>query len=69
MFKQLQEKHQLSILLILSIVSVFGITPFIIIRFIENNIVAALIDLAIVSGILTLVGYAHYTKKPRVISA
>ncbi|SJN46763.1 hypothetical protein [Pseudoalteromonas sp. JB197] len=51
MFKQLQEKHQLSILLILSIVSVFGITPFIIIRFIENNIVAALIDLAIVSGI------------------
>jgi diguanylate cyclase len=69
MIQQLQNKHQIPILMVLSMLSVLGITPFIIIRFIENNIVAALIDLAIVTGILTLTAYARYTKKPHMISA
>ncbi|WP_372761191.1 GGDEF domain-containing protein [Pseudoalteromonas sp.] len=69
MIQQLQNKHQLSILLVLSIVSVFGISPFIVIRFIENNIIAALINLTLVTGILTLTGFAHLTGKHRLASA
>lgn len=69
MIQQLKNKHQFTVLLLMSILSILGITPFIVIRFLENNITAALINLAIVTGILTLTAYLHYTKKSRMIGA
>lgn len=68
MSNQLQDKYQLSLLLVLGIISALGISPFVAIRFLEGNILAAFIDLALVLGILSLVFYAHRTGKPRIPS-
>jgi diguanylate cyclase (GGDEF)-like protein len=68
MDNQLQEKHRLSVLTLLGFVSVLGIFPFAVIRFLQGNITAAIIDFVLVLGIITLVGYAMLTKKTRVVS-
>lgn len=64
-----QEKLQLSILKVFSIVSVIGIAPFVFIRYTQANIVAMIIDVIVLFGILMLVLYAHRTGKVRVSSA
>ncbi|MFD1006903.1 GGDEF domain-containing protein [Oceanisphaera ostreae] len=68
MRNQLQEQHRLSVLSLLGVVSVLGITPFAYLRYLQDNITAAIIDLVLVLGIITLVGYAIRTKKTRVVS-
>jgi diguanylate cyclase (GGDEF)-like protein len=69
MINQLQEKYQLSLLLLLSIVAVLGVFPFVVIRFLEHNYVAAIIDMTLVIGIVSLVAYAHKAKQIRLVSA
>lgn len=69
MINQLQEKYQLSLLLLLSCVAVLGVFPFVVIRYFEGNITAAIIDMTLVVGMIALVAYAHYYKKIRLISA
>ncbi|WP_319782383.1 GGDEF domain-containing protein [Oceanisphaera sp. IT1-181] len=68
MNNQLEEKFRLSVLSLLGVLSVLGITPFAIFRYLQGNIIAAIIDLVLVLGITTLVGYAVRTKKTRVVS-
>ncbi|CAM3662221.1 GGDEF domain-containing protein [Rheinheimera salexigens] len=68
MQNELQEKFRLSVLSLLGVVSVLGITPFVFIRYFQGNVLAAIIDLILVLGIVTLVGYAVRTKKTRVVS-
>lgn len=68
MQNELQEKFRLSVLSLLGVISVLGITPFVFIRYFQGNTLAAIIDLILVLGIVTLVGYAVRTKKPRVVS-
>ncbi|WP_227875143.1 hypothetical protein [Oceanisphaera profunda] len=63
MNNQLEEKFRLSVLSLLGVLSVLGITPFAIFRYLQGNITAAIIDLVLVLGITTLVGYAVRTKK------
>ncbi|WP_233267322.1 GGDEF domain-containing protein [Paraglaciecola sp. L3A3] len=63
MLNQLKEKYQLSILSILGIVSVLGVSPFAVIRYLEGNNTAAFINMLIVLGITIIVIYALYTKK------
>ncbi|WP_028672133.1 GGDEF domain-containing protein [Saccharospirillum impatiens] len=69
MINQLQEKYQLSLLLLLSAVAILGVFPFVVIRFLDGNVSAAIIDMALVLGIIALVGYAFYSKEIRVTSA
>ncbi|AZG71309.1 GGDEF domain-containing protein [Shewanella livingstonensis] len=69
MINQLQEKYQLSLLLLLSVVAVLGISPFVVIRYLAGNFTAAIIDITLILGIITLVGYAYYAKKIRRVSA
>ena len=68
MLKQLQKKYRLSMLLLLGAVAVLGVLPFAVIRFVQGNLVAAIIDLALVLGIAGLVTYALRTKKTRIPS-
>jgi hypothetical protein len=63
MINQLQEKYQLSLLLLLSAVAVLGISPFVVIRYLAGNFTAAIIDITLILGIIALVTYAHYVKK------
>lgn len=69
MINQLQEKYQLSILLLLGFVAVLGILPFVAVRYIAGNFTAAIIDITLILGITTLVAYAYYSKKIRTVSA
>ena len=67
MINQLQEKYQLSLLILLCSVAVLGVFPFVIIRYLEGNLIAAFIDLSLILGMISLVAYAYYTKKIRII--
>lgn len=69
MINQLQGKYQLSLLLLLGSVAMFGILPFVVIRYAEGNTSAVIIDIMLILGIVALVGYAYYSKKIRLISA
>ena len=69
MINQLQEKYQLSLLLLLGSVAVMGVFPFVVIRFLDGNYIAAFIDLTLILGITSLVSYAHRSKKIRMVSA
>lgn len=69
MNNKLVENHQLSVLLLLGVVSVLGILPFIVIRYLQENYTAAGIDAALVVGIVVLVSYAILSKKTRIVSA
>lgn len=68
MINQLQAKYQLSILSVLGVVSVLGIFPFVVIRYLEGNTAGVIIDLVLMLGIITFVSYARYSNKPRVAS-
>lgn len=69
MINQLQEKYQLSLLLLLGSVAVMGVFPFVVIRFLDGNYIAAIIDMTLILGITSLVSYAHRSKKIRMVSA
>jgi diguanylate cyclase (GGDEF)-like protein len=69
MINQLQVKYQLSLLLLLSIVAVLGVFPFGVIRYLDGNLTAAIIDMTLVLGIIALVGYAYSSKNIRITSA
>jgi diguanylate cyclase (GGDEF)-like protein len=68
MINQLQEKYQLSLLLLLSFVAMLGVFPFVVIRYAAGNFTAAIIDMMLVIGLAALVAYAHYSKKIRFVS-
>ncbi|WP_259529592.1 hypothetical protein [Shewanella baltica] len=63
MINQLQEKYQLSLLLLLSSVAVMGVFPFVVIRYLSGNYIAAIIDITLIIGMISFVAYAHYSKK------
>ena len=67
MINQLQEKYQLSLLLLLSSLAIAGVFPFVFIRFFEGNIAAALIDVALIVGMAGAVAYAHLSKNIRAV--
>ena len=69
MINQLQEKYQLSLLLLLSSVAVMGVFPFVVIRYLSGNYIAAIIDITLIIGMISFVAYAHYSKKIRLVSA
>ena len=69
MINQLQEKYQLSLLLLLSSVAVMGVFPFVVIRYLSGNYIAAIIDITLIIGMISFVAYAHYSKKIRMVSA
>ncbi|MDO6513334.1 GGDEF domain-containing protein [Neptuniibacter sp. 2_MG-2023] len=69
MINQLQEKYQLSLLMLLSFVAVLGVFPFVVIRYMAGNVTAAIMDIMIILGLIALVVYASYSKKIRIVSA
>lgn len=68
MINQLQAKHQLSILSLVGIIVVLGVLPFVVIRYLDGNFTAVIIDVALVLGIITLVVYAHRFNNPWIAS-
>jgi len=69
MINQLQEKYQLSLLLLLGSLAVMGVLPFVFIRYLEGNYISAMIDMTLIIGIITIIFFAYYTKKIRLIGA
>ena len=67
MINQLQEKYQLSLLLLLGSLAIAGVFPFVFIRFFEGNMAAALIDVVMITGMASAVAYAHYSKNIRAV--
>jgi len=67
MINQLQEKYQLSLLLLLAVIAVLGISPFVFIRYCESNYSAATLDATLIIGIVILVVFAFRSKKIRLI--
>jgi len=67
MINQLQEKYQLSLLLLLAVIAVLGISPFVFIRYSESNYSAAILDATLIIGIVILVVFAYCSKKIRLI--
>lgn len=67
MNNKLVQNHQLSVLSLLGVVSVLGIVPFIVIRYLQENYTAAAIDAALVIGIIVLVTYAILSNKTRAV--
>ncbi|MCC5452054.1 GGDEF domain-containing protein [Rheinheimera sp. UJ51] len=68
MINQLQQKYQLSLLLLLGVVAVLGVLPFAVIRYLEGNMIAAVIDITLVLGIIVLVAYAYFSLHIRMVS-
>ena len=60
---RLRTDFQLSIITLLGIAAVFGIVPFAFYRFLEDNLVAGIVDSAITLGIVLIVTYAWYSGK------
>lgn len=69
MINQLQEKYQQSLLLLLSSVASVGIFPFVVIRYLQGDVLGSIIDVLLILGIIALVAYGYYFKKIRVVSA
>lgn len=69
MISQLQEKYQLSILALLGVVAAAGIAPFLVIRYLQGNFTAMMIDTALLLGLIAIVVYAHLFKNIRIVSA
>lgn len=61
----LQVKYQLSILSLIGIIAVLGVLPFAVIRYLQGNLIAAIINAGLALGIITLVAYAHRSNKPQ----
>ncbi|MBB1476830.1 GGDEF domain-containing protein [Shewanella sp. SG41-3] len=69
MINQLQQKYQLSLFLLLGTVAIMGVFPFVVIRYLDGNFIAASIDITLILGIVALVAYAYFSKKIRIVSA
>ncbi|MBU2881899.1 GGDEF domain-containing protein [Psychrosphaera sp. B3R10] len=69
MINQLQEKYQLSLLLLLATVAILGVFPFVIVRYMAGNYTAAIIDMSLIVGMIVFVAFAYYSKKIRILSA
>lgn len=61
MFYRLKTDFRLSIITLLGASAILGITPFAIFRFVQGNLQAALVDLAILAGIVVSVTHAWVT--------
>lgn len=61
MFHRLKNDFRLSIITLLGISAIIGITPFLILRFVEGNALAGFVDLGILSGIVGSLAYAWVT--------
>ena len=61
MFHRLKNDFRLSIITLLGISAIIGITPFVILRFVEGNPLAGFVDLGILSGIVGSLAYAWIT--------
>lgn len=59
--ERLRSNFQLSIITLLGASAIFGITPFAVFRFLEDNFVAGVTDVIILAGIVTLMIYAWRT--------
>jgi len=66
---QLNIKFQLSILSVIGAIAVLGVLPFAAIRYLQGSTAVAAVNVALVLGIISLVIYAHRSKKPRAASA
>ncbi|KPQ30598.1 MAG: GGDEF domain protein [Marinobacter excellens HL-55] len=65
MFHRLKNDFRLSIITLLGICAIIGITPFAIMRFVQGNVVAGLIDLGILAGIVGSLARAWLTGDTR----
>lgn len=65
MFHRLKNDFRLSIITMLSICALIGITPFAFLRFIQGNVVAGFVDLGILTSILGCLTYAWLTGETR----
>ena len=65
MFHRLKKDFRLSIITMLSLCALVGITPFAIMRFAQGNTVAGVVDLAILASILGCLTYAWLTGDTR----
>jgi len=61
MFHRLKNDFRLSIITLLGISAVLGITPFAAMRFLDNNLVAGFVDLGVLVGIIASMLYAWVT--------
>lgn len=65
MLHRLKNDFRLSIITLLSACALIGITPFAILRFVQGNLVAGLVDLGILASILGCLAYAWLTGDTR----
>lgn len=65
MFHRLNNDFRLSIITLLGISAILGITPFAIMRFVDGNAVAGFVDLGILAGIVASLVYAWVTGDTR----
>ncbi|MFO8141769.1 MAG: GGDEF domain-containing protein [Marinobacter sp.] len=65
MFHRLNNDFRLSIITLLGISAILGITPFAIMRFVDGNAVAGFVDLGILAGIVASLAYAWVTGDTR----
>ena len=61
MLHRLKNDFRLSIITLLGISAILGITPFAILRFVEGNVVAGSVDLGILAGIVSSLVYSWVT--------
>ncbi|MBE0486352.1 GGDEF domain-containing protein [Marinobacter sp.] len=61
MFHRLRNDFRLSIITMLGVCAILGITPFAIMRFVQGNTVAGLVDLGILAGIVGSLAHAWVT--------
>lgn len=60
-FERLRSDFQLSIITLLGASAIFGVSPFAVFRFLEDNYIAGIADVIILVGIVTLMVYAWRT--------
>ena len=65
MFHRLKNDFRLSIITLLGISGLVGITPFAVLRFMQGNLLAGVVDSAILGGIATSMAYAWLTGDTR----
>ncbi|MBQ0741712.1 MAG: GGDEF domain-containing protein [Pseudomonas sp.] len=69
MINLLEEKYQLSLLVLLCFLAVLGVFPFAVIRFLDGDLVAAAIDMTLVLGMISLVAYTYFSRRVRLVTA
>lgn len=61
----MQADFRLSVITLLGVCALIGISPFAVYRFLDGQIVAGIVDAAILAGVLLTVGYAYRTRRIR----